>query len=125
MEGLGFAIPINDAISIAEDLVTNGYVTGKAYLGVWMDERYNSMAAQYFNMPLGAYISKVEPGSAAAKAGLESGDIITAIDDVTVETYAELRTAIREYSAGDSATLTVYRAGESKSVTVMAVRSSA
>ena len=119
VEGLGFAIPINDAIRIAEDLVTNGYVTGKAYLGVWMDERYNSMAAQYFNMPLGAYISKVEPGSAAAKAGLESGDIITAIDDVTVETYAELRTAIREYSAGDSATLTVYRAGESKSVTVI------
>ena len=119
VEGLGFAIPINDAIRIAEDLVTNGYVTGKAYLGVLLDERYNSMAAQYFNMPLGAYISKVEPGSAAAKAGLESGDIITAVDDVQVESSAELRAAIREYGAGDSAVLTVYRAGESKSVTVV------
>ena len=119
VEGLGFAIPINDAIRIAEDLVANGYVTGKAYLGVWLDERYNSMAAQYYNMPLGAYVNSVESGSAAAKAGLQSGDIITRVGDQDVEDTSDLRTAIRQYSAGDSVEITYYRAGESRTVTVI------
>ena len=58
VEGLGFAIPISDAARIAEDLVTKGYVTGKAYLGIWTDERYNAMVAQYYNMPVGAYVER-------------------------------------------------------------------
>lgn len=119
VEGLGFAIPINDAIRIAEDLVTNGYVTGKAYMGVWTDERYNSMVAQYYNMPLGAYVSDVAQGSAADRAGLEGGDIITAIDGETVESSADLRTLLRQYAAGDSAELTLYRAGGSKTFTIV------
>lgn len=119
VEGLGFAIPINDAVRIAEDLVTKGYVTGKAYLGVWLDERYSSMVAQYYSMPLGAYINGVEKGSAADKAGLQSGDIITRLGDQTVESYTDLRTAIRQYSAGDSAELVVYRAGESMTITIV------
>ena len=119
VEGLGFAIPINDAIRIAEDLVTKGYVTGKAYMGVWLDERYNSMVAQYYGMPLGAYINGVDKGAAAEKAGLQSGDIITKVGDQTIESSSELRAAIRQYSAEDSAELTVYRAGESMTLTIV------
>lgn len=119
VEGLGFAIPSSDAMRIAEDLVTKGYVTGKAYLGIWTDERYNAMVAQYYNMPLGAYVADVSQGSAAAKAGLTGGDIITALDDVTIESPSDLRSAIRQYNAGDSAELTYYHAGESKTVTVV------
>ena len=118
VEGLGFAIPINDAMRIAEDLVANGYVTGKAYLGVWLDERYNAMAAQYYNMPLGAYVNSVESGSAAAKAGLKSGDIIIRVGEQEVEDSSDLKAAIRQYGAGDSVEITFYRAGESKTVTV-------
>jgi serine protease Do len=118
-EGLGFAIPINDAVRIAEDLITNGYVTGKAYMGVWLDDRYNAIMAQYYNMPLGAYVSEVEEGSAAAKAGLEAGDIITRVGDTDVASAADLRTAIRQFTAGDKAVLTVYRAGESKTLTIV------
>ncbi len=119
VEGLGFAIPVNDAVRIAQDLITNGYVTGKAYMGVWLDDRYNSMVAQYYNMPLGAYVNRVEPDSAAAKAGLEDGDIITRVDEADIASAADLRTAIRQYGAGDSAVLTVYRAGESMTLTIV------
>ena len=79
VEGLGFAIPINDAIGIADDLITKGYVTGKAYMGIQVDQRYNAMYSQYYNMPLGAYVYYVEAGSCAEAAGIRAGDIITAI----------------------------------------------
>ena len=118
VEGLGFAIPIHDAMSIANDLVTKGYVTGKAYMGVWLDERYNSMYAQYYNMPLGAYVSSVSEGSCADKAGLQAGDIITKLGDYEISSYSDLKQAVKQFSAGDSTQLTLYRAGESQSVTI-------
>ena len=117
-EGLGFAIPINDAASIATDLMTKGYVTGKAYMGVRLDERYNSMYAQYYNMPLGAYVYSVDNGSAAEKAGLQAGDIITKLGDTEISSYTELKSAVRSFSAGDSAEITVFRAGEEIKVTI-------
>ena len=119
VEGLGFAIPANDALRIAEDLVTNGYVTGKAYMGIWLDENYNPTWALYYNMPLGAYIQKVETDSAAARAGLRAGDIIIALDDQTVESPSDLRRAIRGYGAGDSVEIRYYRAGQERTVSLV------
>lgn len=118
-EGIGFAVPINDVVSIAEDLITKGYVTGKAYLGVRLDERYNSMYAQFYGMPLGAYIYSVDSGGAAALAGIEAGDIITGIDGWTVSSYSELKSVLRRYSAGDSAAINYYRSGEMHSANVV------
>lgn len=69
VEGLGFAIPINDAADIANELITKGYVSGKAYMGVNIDNRYTSMYAQYYNMPEGAYVYNVESGGCAEKSG--------------------------------------------------------
>ena len=117
-EGLGFAIPINDAASIATDLMTKGYVTGKAYMGVRLDERYNSMYAQYYNMPLGAYVYSVDSGSAAETAGLQAGDIITKLGDSEISSYSDLKAAVRGYSAGDTAEITLYRAGESITLSI-------
>ena len=119
VEGLGFAIPINDAIKIANDLITKGYVTGKAYMGVTIDERYNSMYSQYYNMPIGAFVKSVEPGSCAENAGIQAGDIITRLGDVEITGYSDLKQAIKQYSAGDSAELELYRAGESRTITVI------
>ncbi len=118
VEGLGFAIPINDAAKIADDLVTKGYVTGKAYMGIRLDERYNSMYAQYFNMPMGAYVYSVDSGTCAEAAGLQAGDIITRLDDTEINSYTDLKQAKRQYSAGDTAELTVYRAGEELKLTI-------
>ena len=119
VEGLGFAIPINDAVKIANDLITKGYVTGKAYMGVIIDERYNSMYSQYYNMPIGAFVKSVEPGSCAESAGIQAGDIITRLGDVEIAGYSDLKQAIKQYSAGDSAELELYRAGESRTLTVI------
>ena len=119
VEGLGFAIPINDAVRIAEDLITKGYVTGKAYLGVTVETQYNAMYAQYYSMPLGAYIAGVEKNSCAEKAGLQAGDIITRVGDTQVESYNDLKQALKAYSAGDTAELEIYRADKSTTVTVV------
>ena len=118
VEGLGFAIPSNDVTSIANDLITKGYVTGKAYMGVWMDERYSAMYAQYYNMPLGAYISDVSSGSCAEKAGIQKGDIITKLGGKEITSYTELKNIVKDYSAGDVVEVELYRAGESMTVTL-------
>ena len=116
VEGLGFAIPVNDAASIATDLITKGYVTGKAYLGVTIDRRYNSMYSQYYGMPIGAYVESVEKGSCAEKAGLRTGDIITKLGEQSISSYDELKAALRQFSAGETAPLIFYRAGDSLTV---------
>lgn len=118
VEGLGFAIPINDAASIANDLITKGYVTGKAYMGVRLDDRYNSMYSQYYGMPIGAYVYSVDSGSCAESAGIQAGDIITQLGDVEITSYSDLRQAVRQFSAGDTTELTLYRAGESLTMSI-------
>ena len=78
-EGLGFAIPINDVKDIIEDLIEHGYVTGKPYMGVQVSSVPEY--AQRYGISAGAYVESVADGSCAQKAGLQQGDIITAIDD--------------------------------------------
>ncbi len=118
VEGIGFAIPANDAVSIANDLITKGYVTGKAYMGVEIDNRYNSMYSQYYDMPVGAYVGGVTSGSCADKAGIEKGDIITKIDGEEITSYTDLKNAISNHSAGDTVEIELYRAGESRTVSL-------
>ena len=118
VEGLGFAIPINDAVGIASDLITKGYVTGKAYMGVSIDQRYNSLYSQYYNMPLGAYIYSVESGSCAEAAGIQPKDIITKLGDKDITGYTDLTSALHSFSAGETTTVSVYRAGEDLTLTI-------
>ena len=118
MEGLGFAIPISDACDIASDLVEKGYVSGKAYLGLTMASVSPSVA-RYYDMVEGVYVYEVEPGSCSEEAGIVEGDIITAIDGKDVLTSSALALTVKEYRAGDSAELTVYRDQEYITVTVI------
>ncbi len=118
IEGLGFVIPINDALDIATQLIENGYVSGKPYLGINVQPISNSVA-QYFNMPSGAYVYSVNEGACADKAGLKTGDVIVAVDEYKVTTPEELKSALRMYKAGDSVTLTVYRSGETMKLPVV------
>lgn len=115
IEGIGFAIPINDVKSIVTDLMEKGYVTGKPSLGI-LNNNVSSQA-QYYGVPAGAYVEAVLEGSAADKAGLKVGDIITAVDGATVTTTKELSAAMNSHKAGDTVTLTVYREGKSVTVT--------
>lgn len=118
VEGLGFAIPINDAVEIANDLMTKGYVSGKAYMGVSIDSRYTSVYAEYYDMPEGAYVFSVTSGSCAEKCGLCAGDIITKLGDTEITSYEDLTSALRQYKAGDSAEITVYHSNDYETLTI-------
>lgn len=108
VEGLGFAIPINDAADIANDLIERGYVSGKPSMGVTVQTMADNVAA-YYGVPVGAYVFLIEENSCAKSAGLEVGDIITAIDDYEIGGNSDLKASLKHYGAGDTATLTVYR----------------
>lgn len=110
-EGIGFAIPINDAISIATELIEYGYLAGRPFIGI-TGMTVSTSHPEFSDMADGMYIATVMPGSAAETAGLQPGDIIIAIGETATETLRELRTALRDYRAGDATTLTIWRDGE-------------
>ena len=112
-EGLGFAIPINDVSSMIQDIMTNGYVSNRAYLGATIGTLNASMAQQYrYDITEGAFVYSVEDGGPADQAGLQLGDVITSIDDTEITSLDDLTAARKSYTAGDTCTLTVYRQGE-------------
>jgi serine protease Do len=108
IEGIGFCIPSNDAMDIVSDLLEYGYVKGRPYLGITC-QAISSTVTQYYNLPSGIYVNSVESGSAAEDAGLQQGDIITALDGTEVDSVTDFKALLKNYSAGDTATLTVYR----------------
>ena len=117
IEGLGFAIPINDALWVAYDLVDHGYVRGQAYLGVSV-QTLNDSTAKYYGLPMGPRVYEVVPGSCAEKAGIQEGDIIIALNDTETENHTALKAALKKVKAGDTVELTVFRAGAEMKVSV-------
>lgn len=107
-EGIGFAISINEAQPIINDLIQYGYVRGRVVMGITMQMIDQTYAAIYGYQP-GIGVVSVEAGSPAEEAGLVAGDIITAIDGQSITTQEELNTLLEQYSPGDTITLTVYR----------------
>lgn len=112
VEGLGFAIPINDVASMISDLIENGYVTGKPYLGLIMSSNGVDAAAQAYGIPAGVPVLGVTSGLAAEKAGLKADDIITAVDGAAVATSSDLAGIVGQHKPGDTVTLSVYRSGQ-------------
>jgi serine protease Do len=108
IEGLGFAIPITQAKTIIDDLITYGYVTGRPQLGITAEDITDTMS-RYYSVPVGVYIRFMDSDGAAAEAGLQVGDIITGINGETITTASELSAKIKEYNAGDSIEVTYYR----------------
>lgn len=116
VEGLGFAIPMDDVASMVSDLVKNGYVTGKPILGISVADVDESVTS--YGVPQGAIIRVVTPDLCGAKAGLQAGDIVTKIDNTDVTSASDLTSAIGNYKPGDKVTLTIFRSGETKTVEV-------
>lgn len=117
IEGIGFAIPIDDVMGIISDLIDYGYVTG-AYMGITVKDNDKEAAAQ-FGLPTdGAYVVDVTPGSSADKAGIQSKDLITAVDDHKITTRTDLTRTLRNYKAGDTAEITVVRSGRELTLTI-------
>ena len=110
IEGISFAIPIDDVMSIIGDLRDFGYVTG-AYLGVTVQDT-DSSAASLYGLPTGAYVVTVVDGGSADRAGIQPKDIIIALGEYDVSTVSELTRTLRRFKAGDTTTVTVIRSGE-------------
>ncbi len=109
IEGIGFAIPVDDVAPMIADLKEHGYVTG-AYLGVMVASVDPAVASAY-GMPLGAHVQSVEPGYCAEEAGIQPKDIITALGGNSIENLNDLTRALLQFKAGDTTTITVWRAG--------------
>ena len=109
VEGIGYAIPMSVAKPIIESLIQDGKYTNEnqAYLGIKGGDVSSEMVA--YGFPQGVYVSSVSAGSGAANAGLQEGDIITAVDSTKISSMTELQSALKSYKAGDKVTLTVAR----------------
>ena len=110
VEGLGFAIPINNISDIVNQLIKQGYVSGQSSLGITV-KTVDSAVAQYYNMVQGAYVDSVNAGSCSEKAGVKKGDIITALNDKQITSTSDLASAKKNYKAGETVTLKIYRSG--------------
>ncbi len=111
-EGLGFAIPINDAMKIAESLIEFTYVKGRPLFGVMVDRNFNEDMAKYYKVPAGILVQEVMPFTGAYKAGVKVNDIITEIDGVRVKTLDEMNEVKNKKAPGDTVTVKIYRDGE-------------
>ena len=110
IEGIGFAIPIDDVYDMIEDLVQYGYITG-AYLGISVSDT-DPDATSYFDYPLGAYVHEVVPGYCAEKAGLRAKDIIVELDGKEVGGLNDLSRVLRGLEPGETTTIEVFRTGQ-------------
>ena len=110
-EGLGFAIPIDDVLSMLKDIMENGQVTSHAYMGVIMEDVSRHAET---GVRSGAYLVEVTENGPAAKAGLQAGDVITMLGTSTITSSSDLKSAVgsKSYVAGDTATVTFVRGGQ-------------
>lgn len=112
IEGLGFAIPIDLAQTVIEDLIEHGYVTGRVETGFEVIEITDFQTAMYYRVDTaGLYVYSVENGSNADTAGLRSGDLILKVNDKDIEVEADFDEAIDGLGIGDTLTITVERSG--------------
>ncbi len=116
-EGLGFAIPITSAKPIIDELIQNGYVTGRARIGI-SGEDVGESNADYYGLPEGVYVRYIEKNSAAEACGIEVGDIIISADGEKVRTMRELNEIKEGFSSGEKLALTIFRDGENIEITV-------
>lgn len=118
-EGLGFAIPINDAIKVAQELLENGYVTGRPYLGItYLAVTDAQTASQLGVNAYGVYVVEVVKGGPAEKADLQAGDRIVSVDGTEIASKDDLGTLMQKHAAGDTLSITIAREGQMQTVNV-------
>ncbi len=110
-EGIGFAIPIDDAKPIIEDLIANGYVTGRPVIGIG-GRAVTEQDAKAYNLKVGVYVSSMTADSPAYMAGIKIGDIITECDGKKIQTVDDLNEIKNKHKVGDTLKMKVYRQGK-------------
>ena len=109
-EGLGFAIPSTTVKEIADQLISQGYVSGRPAIGI-TGEPVSSFYQFYYNLPSGLYITELDPESDAYAKGIEPGDILVSVADNWVITQEDLASAITGREVGESVRVVIYRSG--------------
>ncbi len=112
-EGLGFSIPINDAIPIVQELISKGYISGRPMIGIQGQDVNQQMSAMY-RIPTGVYVYYIDESSNAYKAGLRQYDIITKFNGQDITCFADLDSAKDKCKAGDEVEITYYRYKDGK-----------
>lgn len=118
VEGIGFAIPIDTALSIADDLIEHGHVTNRPMLGITV-QSISQQQAIYYGYTPGITVTEVSPGSCAEQGGMKAGDRIIAFNGVTVSDAAELNYQKDLCKVGDTVTVTVEREGQTLELTIV------
>jgi serine protease Do len=118
-EGIGFSIPINMAVHVARQLIQHGSLA-RPYLGVRLDHRFDAIEAQRVGLPrrMGTRVAEVTPGSPAARAELQEGDVILRFNDVEIEDDGHLVNLVGLSPLGTNAPLQVYRKGKNMTLVV-------
>ena len=117
VEGIAFAIPINNVLDILSDLKEYGSVTGKVDLGIDFTDITSDETAFYYGVnQTGCYVLSVDSGSNAEKAGVTRGDLVTKVNDTDVSSSSDITTALEKAEVGDTVTFTVSRRGTSKTI---------
>ena len=117
VEGLGFAIPSTTVVEVVGQLINQGYVSGRPYLG-FTGEPVSALYQYYYRLPAGMFITEVTSGSNADIQGLESGDILISLDGTTVTTVEELTTVLYGYEVGDTVEAVIYRNKKQQTITL-------
>ena len=111
VEGLGFAIPSTQVKEIVDQIIAQGYVSGRPTLGI-TGEALSTFYQHYYRMPAGLYITEVEPGSDAAKKGIQEGDMLLYLGDTRVTSMEDLKTALYDSEVGQAVEVIVYHKGQ-------------
>ena len=111
VEGLGFAIPSTQVKEIVDQIVAQGYVSGRPSIG-FTGEALSTFYQHYYRMPAGLYITEVEPGSDAAKKGIQEGDMLLYLGDTRVTSTQDLKTALYDCEVGQAVEVIVYHKGQ-------------
>jgi serine protease Do len=117
VEGIGFAIPSATVKDIVDQLISQGYVSGRPTLGI-EGEALSSFYQHYYRMPAGLYITYVEPGSDAYSKGIENGDMLLSIDNQRLTTIDELKSILYDREVGETVEAIIYRNGQQYRVQV-------
>jgi len=111
VEGIGFAIPSITVKDIVDQLITQGYVSGRPTLGL-EGETLSAFYQHYYRLPAGLYITHVEPGSDAYYQGIEDGDMLLSVNDQRITTMEELKAILFDCEVGETVEAIIYRSGE-------------
>ena len=115
VEGLGFAIPSTTVKEIVEQLVNQGYVSGRPTLGI-TGESVSNFYQRYYRLPAGLYITEVEEGCGADEVGIQPGDILISIDGTQISSSDDLNTILYNHAVGDTVNVIIYRSGRQYTV---------